>query len=291
MVIIKAAPQVFSQPATDLIIKRHSVRTYDGESLPDSLIKEILNVLDELHGPFSTKVRIELLAKNSMPNGRQIKLGTYGVIQGAPLFATAAVAKNSSHNLMQLGYVFEQFVLYLTGLGLGTCWLAGSFRKRDFSQAMHLDAAEILPIVSPIGYAAMKKSLVERAMKPLPNRVSRKPWPELFFAGDLRHPVTAEEAGRFSIPLEMVRLAPSAANKQPWQLLFQDGAWHFYLQHSARYRKLFPFDIQKIDLGIAMCHFALAAEEQGLSGAWVFQPPLDNLLPEGLEYIMTWNQS
>lgn len=289
--MIKTTQRAFSQPVTDLIVKRHSVRTYDGEPLTDSLIKEIRNALGELQGPFAARVRIELLAKNAMLNGRQGKLGTYGVIQGAPLFAAAAVAKNSSHNLLQLGYVFEQFILHLTGLGLGTCWLAGSFNNRDFIRAMRLDAAELLPVVSPIGYAGTKKSLIERAMKPRPNLVNRKPWPEMFFAGDLRHPVTAEAAGGFSIPLEMVRLAPSAANKQPWRLLLRDGAWHFYLQHTTGYRRLFPFDIQKIDLGIAMCHFALAAEEQGLSGAWVFQPPLDNLLPEGLEYIMTWSQN
>ena len=32
-------------------------------------------------------------------------------------------------------------------------------------------------------------------------------------------PLTEEEAGDYQFPLEMLRLAPSAVNKQPWRVV------------------------------------------------------------------------
>jgi len=46
--------------------------------------------------------------------------------------------------------------------------------------------------------------------------------------------------------------------------------------------------MQRLDMGIAMCHFALTADELGLRGAWtVHEPSIDK--PDALtEYIATW---
>ena len=32
-------------------------------------------------------------------------------------------------------------------------------------------------------------------------------------------------------------------------------------------------DLQRVDMGIAMCHFELAARERGLAGRWVVEQP------------------
>ena len=65
-------------------------------------------------------------------------------------------------------------------------------------------------------------------------------------------------------PLEMVRLAPSAVNKQPWRVVIADNAAHFYLKRSKGFGHETDLDMQKIDMGIALCHFALTAKESGL---------------------------
>jgi hypothetical protein len=46
--------------------------------------------------------------------------------------------------------------------------------------------------------------------------------------------------------------------------------------------------MQRLDLGIAMCHFELTAREQGLKGHWmVSEPKLEK--PDALtEYTATW---
>lgn len=58
-----------------------------------------------------------------------------------------------------LGYVFEKIVLYITSLGLGTCWLGGSFNKADFEKAITLEEDEFIPVISPMGYIFLPFSL------------------------------------------------------------------------------------------------------------------------------------
>ena len=63
--------------------------------------------------------------------------------------------------------------------------------------------------------------------------------------------------------LEYVRFAPSAVNKQPWRIVVKDGYAHFYEKKDKSYTSKDNWDIQKIDMGIAMCHFTLGLEEMG----------------------------
>ena len=92
----------------------------------------------------------------------------------------------------------------------------------------------------------------------------------------------------------MVRLAPSASNKQPWRLIKVGAAWHFYLRRTPGYgsgivaRFLAKNDLQRVDMGIAMCHWELTAQEAGLKGSWANQNP-GLALPDALtEYIVSW---
>jgi len=92
-----------------------------------------------------------------------------------------------------------------------------------------------------------------------------------------------------------VRWAPSASNKQPWRLLRSGETWHFYLQRTKGYGKgssvfslLRLADLQRVDMGIAMCHFELAARERGLAGRWVVEQPALDTSAEGLEYTVSW---
>ena len=76
---------------------------------------------------------------------------------------------------------------------------------------------------------------------------------------------------------EMVRLAPSASNRQPWRIIRHGVSWHFYVQRSSGYRRTARLggvpDLQRVDMGIAMCHWELTAREAGLHGHWVVQEP------------------
>src|SRR5664279_2416877 len=98
-------------------------------------------------------------------------------------------------------------------------------------------------------------------------------------------------------------MAPSATNKQPWRIVRTarpgGGAdWHFHMVRSKGYGKgsaLFTVlriaDLQRVDLGIAMCHFELVARESGLDGSWVVSDPGLELPGPGIEYTATWREA
>jgi hypothetical protein len=92
----------------------------------------------------------------------------------------------------------------------------------------------------------------------------------------------------------MVRIGPSASNRQPWRILKDGEQWHFYLQRSPGYRKrrtvkLFATsDLQRVDMGIAMCHFELTARELGLDGYWEVNSKQITIEDSTVEYIASW---
>jgi len=75
-------------------------------------------------------------------------------------------------------------------------------------------------------------------------------------------------AGRYREALALVRLAPSASNKQPWRVLYESkkNVFHFFLKRSRQYKIMGISHLQDIDLGIAMSHFEMAARELALQG-------------------------
>mgnify|MGYP006982828216 CR=1 FL=1 len=47
-------------------------------------------------------------------------------------------------------------------------------------------------------------------------------------------------------------------------------------------------DLQRVDMGIAMCHFELTCNELGIKGKWVVEEPEIKNLPARTEYLVTW---
>jgi len=183
------------------------------------------------------------------------------------------------------GFSFERFVLYAQSLGLGTVWLGGTMNREAYEKAMELACDELMLCASPVGYPAAKMSMRESMMRKVIKADERTAFEELFFDGDFATPLTKEKAGKFAAALEMVRLAPSAVNKQPWRVVVAGDTVHFYLVRSKGVGHGEKLDMQMIDMGIALCHFALTAEELGLQMTFVEEDP--NLTTDG-EYIASY---
>jgi hypothetical protein len=124
----------------------------------------------------------------------------------------------------------------------------------------------------------------EKTMRRSIGADKRKPWSELFFKGNMQ-PLDENEAGRFKIPLEMVRLGPSASNRQPWRIIKEENALHFFLCRNKGYG-IIGYDLQKNDIGIAKCHFDLTAKELGIKGSWLKDKDIN--VPDDWEYIVSW---
>ncbi len=270
----------------DAIKERTSVRSYKNTEVITEEIQELTEFLASVKSPFSNQYRIEFINKDiAESNGG--KIGTYGVIKGANLYGLGIV-KRGENDLEQIGYVLEMLILKSTAMGLGTCWLGGTFNKNRLLQSTNLDNDEFLAAITPIGYGEGKKRFIDTTIRYLAGSDKRKPWNELFYKDNFDSKLLEEEAGEFKLPLEMVRIAPSASNKQPWRILKQGEKIHFYLSPTKGYGDALGFNIQRIDLGIAMCHFEVSANQLGLKGRWEFlKPDLDT----SKDYVATWVKS
>jgi hypothetical protein len=269
----------------EAVKKRYSVRNYIEQEIELEKIKEIESFIKSLNNPFGKKVNFHHLDSSDMENQR--KLGTYGVIKGAKQYIGTTI-KLEPMALESLGYELEAVILYLAHIDIGTCWLGGTFNRKGFAKAMNIGEDEIFPIITPYGYAAPKKHIKEIAMRKLIKADHRKEWNQLFFKNNFETPLTKEEAGDLKFSLEMLRLGPSASNKQPWRILLKENMCHFYEYKEPGYSNVFSYDIQRIDMGIAAAHFDFSAREKGIKGGFNVgcEPKLK--LPEHLEYVFSW---
>ena len=278
---------IFGMPVSNVIKNRVSVRTYKEQELSDRDRDKIVKFISTVEGPFRAKVRYELIESKDISKGENIKLGTYGVIKGTSTFLLSAAEKGKM-DLEQLGYTFEKIVLYCTSIGIGTCWMAGTFKRGEFAKAIKLRQNEMLTAISPLGYASEKRSFIDSAVRLTAGSKKRKEWEELFFEGDFDKSLENNNSERYCEALEMVRIAPSASNLQPWRIVKQKNEFHFFLKGKKGYNSAFGFNIQRIDIGIAMCHFELCMQENGIQGSWRESNPNLEKVPADTEYIISW---
>jgi len=274
--------------SSEIIKKRISCRSYSDRTVENKVLKDFAAAINTVHiGPFGNSPVFKLITPASATNQELKKMGTYGVIKNAWMFLVGTI-KNGRMAMEDYGYCKEILILKATSLGLGTCWLGGTFKASEFARAVDLQEDQILPTVSPIGYPAEERSLTEKIMRRVAGSDHRKPWPDIFFANDFATPLTRPQAGKYSEALENLRLAPSASNKQPWRILLDTGknTFHFYLSRSFGYNLLRGISLRDIDLGIAMSHFEITAREQGLAGIW--QVDTNATKETSLDYIVSW---
>lgn len=275
----------------EAIRQRISVRTYEARSVEEDKKRNVADLLRANHqGPFGHTVRFALIDFSEIERKEIKTLGTYGTIRGAELYVAAAV-REAPGAMEDLGYCFEEVILAVTNLGLGTCWMGGTFRRASFARRIGVSEGEVVPVISPVGYARQKRSVVDGLFRRFAGSDERKPWEELFFDGVTTVPLSKDAAGGYTTALECVRLGPSASNNQPWRILRREGnIFHFYLKRAPGYDKIMrSVDLQLVDMGIALCHFEVAAREIGLAGGWVeARPDVD---VGSINYILSWKPS
>lgn len=272
-------------PIEEAIRARKSVRTFDGRPLSEEDRKAVEEMLAHMRegSPFHARVTATLLG--SRQGADSARLGTYGVIRGARSFIGIAV-QDVPEGMEAVGYCFEKVVLGATARGLGTCWLAGTFNRSQFEGAMELADDDVFCIACPIGYPGGGASIVDSIFRKAGGSDHRKPWGDLFFDAGFGKPLSREDAGPYAVPLEMLRLAPSAANRQPWRIVRAPGAFHFFREANPKSR--YPYDLQRLDVGIGARHFQLAAEGRGLAGRFEALPACGIEAPGDVAYLFSW---
>ena len=280
----------FSIPAAELVRRRYSCRSFDGLGLERNILAEVEAFPAGLELPFGSRLRFGMIDGKKVRSDSLFSVGSYGMIKGVRFYLAALAMKRDPRRWEDIGFALEAAVLFATSLGLGSCWIGGVFDRRHFGRALGILPGEQLPAVVAIGRPAVRRSLRDRLVRRSARGETRKAAAALFFSGDWRSPLPLDREGAWAQVLECVLLGPSASNKQPWRILRRNGAFHFFLDRDKAYRSLMPAaDLQRIDLGIAMCHFQAAASELSLDGDWVDKEPLIEGTPTNYEYIITFS--
>ena len=260
----------------ELIRTRRSVRTFDGAPLRQEDADRILAFSREAENPYGLPIEWRLLSAKGHGLTSPVIAGTDAWIAGK--------LKNAPHAEEAFGYEFETIVLFAWSLGVGTTWIAGTVNRPEFEKAMDLAGDEVMPCVSPLGYPAKKMSLKETMMRKGVKADSRLPFEALFFDGGFDVPLMPEKAGTVADLLEMVRWSPSAVNKQPWRVVVSGDNIHFYERKTKGFAGKDGWDLQKIDVGIAMSHLAAGLAERGAKAVFTFDDP-GLPVPPATEYI------
>ena len=144
------------------------------------------------------------------------------IIDGAPL------------SRIHAGIVGESLVLEATSRGLGSCWVSGSFRRKDVR--VPVGPGEAVLCVIALGQPAAPLTPPSTRHRKAAEHLCRgnlRTWPQ-----ELQSVVS------------LVQAAPSAMNMQPWTMSIGPQG-EFLLDASDR---------AQLDAGIALCHAELALE-------------------------------
>lgn len=241
----------------EAIKERRSVRSFDGESLPADVKKELLDFAAKTVNPFGGRYSVKL-KEFDLRGG--FKPSTYGMIKGAQDFFMLGIADDDT-SALAAGFGFEQVVLKAWQLGYGTCWIAATFKGTDFDNGTAWTDGESLKIVCPVG-RPVKKSLMEKFTRMTLGSKNRKNFDELFFDSDFERPLSPES--RYGEALAMLRLAPSSTNSQPWRALVEGEKVHFYCVPKSQ--------CSVLDCGIGLCHFYETERFNGFVGEFYNDP-------------------
>jgi len=268
---------------TEIIKSRYSCRTFiqtalkpaDKENLESFIVENNKGLCDEA-------VNFKIIEKND--SDKQLKLN-YGMIQGHNTYVLG-VSKSTIDSRVNYGYLLEKVVLKATEMGISTCWI-GYFDYSYFNE-ISLDEGSEIPSIIIAGYSEDKQPYMDKFVRFAINASKRNSWDKLFFGYKLKTPLSPEQVRKYYEPLEMVRLAPSSGNTQPWRVFFDEteNEFHFFKKPISKRYEL--RGLHDIDMGIALSHFELTSFQNGLSGTWLKHANENVNSINDLQYIRTW---
>ena len=231
------------------IANRTSRRTYQHQRIDLHKSEQIKNLINTINQESGLHIQF-------VENGELFLRGfkaSYGIISGMPsLFAL--VGNVSDPELKQkAGYFGELLVLESVTLGLGTCWIGGSYNRKACLRSIQIKDNEELVCVIAVGNVAQNKSIKEFFISQVGK--SKQSSEELLVGKDSTPPLWVTNG------IDAARFAPSAVNRKPIAYQFINNQLSIFIAKKK--------PETEIDLGISMAHFQLGALQGLKEGTWV----------------------
>lgn len=243
----------------DMIINRHSVRTFQAKNISVDHQQALIAFIDRLTNPWNITLNIALLNDLKISTD---KIKTYGMIKNPAVFLAAWV-DDQPFALEAIGYTLEHAILFAESIGISSCWLGATFNKSSVQKRLNIKSQQILPVIIAMGYAQENLTLKDKIIKKAISSYNRLPNEQLFFDNAPKMPLSLARCGQYQKCLEMVRLAPSAFNAQPWRIIKTNNSFDFYIYSS---KELRSSSLKHVDMGIALAHFMIMVKNLNLAG-------------------------
>jgi nitroreductase len=267
----------------DIIKKRRSCRNFNQVSLKPTDKTELERFIATNNKGFENEI-VNFRITEMNDDDTQMRLDL-GMIKGHNNYIWGT-SKSTTASRVNYGYLMEKIVLKATEMEMSTCWV-GYFDYSYFNE-VSLENGIDIPSIIIIGYSEERQSFTDKLIRFNLSASKRQNREKLFFNYNLKSPLTPEDAKEYSDPLEMVRLAPSSGNTQPWRVFFDDTANEFHFFKKSISNRYELRGLHDIDMGIALSHFELASLQNGLSGRWIKLSNEKVNSGDDLQYIMTW---
>lgn len=215
-------------------------------------------VPEPLENAASLRERMELYNLESglrirlVENDRDVMKGisaSYGMFSGVRHFFALAGKQSEPRLNEKAGYWGERLVLDATMLGLGTCWIGGTYHKDLCEKKIRLAPDEKLVAIILLGKVPHQKTIKEHLIRSVARR-GTKPLDELYTA--------TETPENFLNGMRAVQKAPSAINKQPVHFQYKNRTVTAEVPDRSGH--------QGIDLGIALLHFEVGSGAENRFG-------------------------
>jgi len=238
------------------IFKRKSTRKYSMEGLPEETCKAIdaqTKHVVSLTGDLKTEMK--LLPRDAVKGLLAIK---------APHYLLFFSEKKNGY-LENAGYMLQQMDLFLSSMEMGTCWLGMAKPTSGFENVSSIPFVVAMAVGAP----------AEPVHRTREEQYKRKLKIEICSTSHHGHII------------EAARLAPSATNSQPWRFRTTQSAIHVYRINVNLLKAWLYERMNKIDMGIALCHLQLAAEAEGHHVSFLHDKEAAEDHPLGTQYVMT----
>ena len=210
----------------EAIVNRHSVRDYTDQKIEGDVLDKLQSEIEWCNQ--KSGLNIQLVTDE--PEAFSGMMAHYGKFRNAHNYV-ALIGQKSSTLDEAIGYYGQHIALIAQELGLNTCWVALTFRKRKTRCA--INAGEKLVCVLSIGYGRTQG---------VPHK--SKPLAQLTSVAQGNMPVW------FAKGMEAAQLAPTATNQQKFLIGLKDGA--VSIEATGGF-------YSNVDLGIVKYHFEVGA--------------------------------
>lgn len=250
-------------PGLSLLKKRHSVRAFTDGPISAEHLKKLRAELT-MTNTHQQGFRFQLIADDPDPMAGFSR--SYGIFTNPRNYMAAVVDVATPDALERAGYFAEQFVIKCVSLGIGTCYVGGTYDEHKVKAQIR--AGEKILFLVLLGYPLGKVKTLAKIMAKAVHIRSMNI--NQFFEPSGGLESAYSEFPMLNVGLEAVACAPSSLNKRPTRIFIgkSDNGQRVLC---ARVDEGNPKNL--IDLGIAKFNYNFAT---GTECGWGNGSPLDN---------------